>query len=62
MSEKISPVQFVKRNGLYMLTGIVVFGLAGYFLGGSSGRSLGSGIGSAVGLIVGGFISKTRPG
>ena len=61
MSEKLPPMEFVKRNGLYMLAGIIVCGVAGYFIGGSEARALSGGIGGAIGLMVGGLISKTRP-
>ena len=60
MSNNQFGVEYVKRNFAPMLIGLLVCGLAGYFLGGSDGRSLGSGVGAALGLIVGGLVSKPK--
>jgi hypothetical protein len=60
VTDQPSPIDFVKRNGLFMLAGIVICGVAGYFIAGSEGRALGGGIGAGLGLIVGGIVGKMR--
>lgn len=60
MNEQPSPADFMKRNWLFMLAGILTCGIIGYFFAGSDGRALGGGIGAALGLIVGGIVGKLR--
>lgn len=55
-----SPTERVKRSVPFMVAGILVCGILGYFIAGPEGRALGGGIGGAVGLGVGGFIGKHR--
>ena len=62
MSKNLSPVELIKSNGLFMLIGILVCGVTGYFIAGSDGRALGGGIGAALGLIVGVVLAKFRTG
>lgn len=51
---------FMKRNGLFILVGVVVCGLVGDFVAGSDGRYLGGGIGVVFGLVVAWIASKIR--
>ncbi len=60
MNDQFSPADFVKRNGLFMLAGIIICGVIGYFVAGADGRALGGGIGAGLGLVVGGVASKIR--
>ena len=60
MNDQPSPTDYVKRNGLFMLAGIIICGILGYFVAGSDSRALGGGIGAALGLIVGGIVGKLR--
>lgn len=53
-------MDLIKRDGLYMLVGLLVCGMAGYFIAGSEGRNLGGGIGGGLGLIVGGIVARFR--
>jgi hypothetical protein len=60
MSDSKSPTDFVKRNGIAMLVGMLVCGLVGYFVNGPDGRALGTGIGVILGLIASGLAAKVR--
>src|SRR4051794_5993834 len=55
-----SRADFVRRNVPFMVAGLLVCGLLGYFIGGPDGRAMGGGIGVALGLAVGGLIGKLR--
>jgi len=60
MDNHQSPSDFVKQNGTFMFIGILVCGIAGYFIAGPEARALSGGIGAGLGLIVGGLNGKFR--
>ena len=60
MPEPTSPIDVVKRNGLYMFAGIIVCGVAGTFIGGSDARALGGGIGAGLGMLIGLIVERFR--
>ena len=53
-----SPTERLMRSAPFMVAGLLVCGILGYFIAGPDGRALGGGIGAAVGLCVGGLIRK----
>lgn len=51
----------LKIKASYVIGGLIVCGVAGYFIGGSDGRAVGGGIGIRAGMVAGGLVRSFRP-
>lgn len=58
MNEQQHPAGSNRPNGLWMVSGVIMGGVVGYFMAGSAGREIGGGLGAGAGLILGAIIRR----